>query len=254
MTPECEQVLDLVGEPLPAPLAAHAAACGDCRALREGFGALEAPPSSAPPALESARRLALAELAASPRPTPWWHELALLLAVDAAVVAAGLLALGRKGLVLNAAPAPVVLTLALLLLLVVGGGALLALAPLRRPRPWGALGLGVAGLAVAQVLCGSGLSHRPLLSGTLRCLGLEVGMSVAPLAVAMVLLRRAAFTPGRALAAGLSAAGAGLLVLHLHCPTGTVAHVLWGHVAPWLALAGLAVLVRSRMGSRSYAP
>ncbi|RKH36601.1 zf-HC2 domain-containing protein, partial [Corallococcus sicarius] len=51
MTPECERVLDRLGDcmdgPLPPELVAHAAGCADCRALLEGFNVL-APPAPTP--------------------------------------------------------------------------------------------------------------------------------------------------------------------------------------------------------------
>jgi hypothetical protein len=95
---------------------------------------------------------------------------------------------------------------------------------------------------------------KPPLEGMLGCMGSEVVLSVLPMAVALVLLCRSAFQPVRALAAGLSAAGVSLLLLHLHCADGTVSHLMAAHVAPWLLLAGVAVLVRSRLPTRSHAP
>ncbi|RKG72312.1 DUF1109 domain-containing protein, partial [Corallococcus exercitus] len=86
MTPECERVLDCLDGPLPPELASHAAGCADCRALLDGFQVL-APPAVAPPPvpineakLEQTRRQSLTELAAQPLPTPWWKEVAVLLA------------------------------------------------------------------------------------------------------------------------------------------------------------------------------
>ncbi|WP_163999600.1 NrsF family protein [Pyxidicoccus caerfyrddinensis] len=260
MKPECSRVMDSLGGPLPAELTSHVATCEDCRALVGGFDALGgvpvAPPSEEAPApkLEAAHQLALKELAAHPKPTPWWRELLVLLAVYAAVLGGALAWLGRDGMVGNRAPPMVVAAVALLTLVLVGGGAVLALAPSRRRLPWGLVALAAVGVAAVQVLGGSGLQIRPPMRGMLGCMGSEVAMSVLPLAVALVLLCRSAFQPVRALAAGLSAAGVSLLVLHLHCSDGTVSHLLSAHVLPWLVLAGVAVLVRSRLPTRSYAP
>lgn len=259
MKPECSRVMDSLGGPLPAELEAHVASCDDCRALVGGFDALGglpmAPPPAAPaPKLEAAHLRARAELAAHPKPTPWWRELLVLLSVYAAVFAGGLVWLSRDGVVGNRAPPMVVTSVALLTLVLVGGGALLAVAPSRRRLPWEVLALAAVGVAAVQVLGGSGLQIRPPVRGMLGCMGSEVLMSVLPLAVALVLLCRSAFQPVRALAAGLSAAGVSLLVLHIHCPDGTVRHLLSAHVLPWLLLAGVAVLVRSRLPTRSYAP
>ncbi|MCY1020025.1 DUF1109 domain-containing protein [Pyxidicoccus sp. MSG2] len=259
MKPECSRVMDSLGGPLPAELTSHVATCEDCRALLGGFDALggmpAAPPATAPaPKLEAAHQLALKELAAHPKPTPWWRELLVLLAVYAVVLGGGLAWLSRDGVVGNQAPPMVVAAVALLTLVLVGGGAFLALAPSRRRVPWALVALAAVGVAAVQVMGGSGLQIRPPMRGMLGCMGSEVALSVLPLAVALVLLCRSAFQPVRALAAGLSAAGVSLLVLHLHCPDGTVRHLMSAHVLPWLVLAGVAVLVRSRLPTRSYAP
>ncbi len=256
MKPECARVMDALGEPLPPELAAHAASCEECRALSEGFGALEAPPAPAPgPRLEAARGEALKELAAHPRATPWWRELLMLLAVYAAVMVGGVFALGRAGLVLNMAPPAVVAGLALAILAMVGGGAFIAVSPSGRRAPWLLVGLGAAGVALFLLLGGSGfVAARGFVSGLVGCMMTEVVLSVPPLALALMLLCRTAFQPVRAVAAGLSAAGTSLFVLHLHCSDGSAAHLALGHVVPWLLLAGVALLVRSRMPTRSHAP
>jgi hypothetical protein len=110
-------------------------------------------------------------------------------------------------------------------------------------------------VALLQIFGGSGqASVRGFRSALLGCMVTEVVLSVPPLIVALVLLVRSAFQPVRALAAGLSAAGVSLFVLHLHCSDGSASHVALGHVLPWLVLAGVALLVRSRLPTRSYAP
>ncbi|MCP3141624.1 NrsF family protein [Pyxidicoccus xibeiensis] len=267
MKPECSRVMDSLGGPLPADLESHVASCEDCRALVGGFDVLggapvaptarTAPMSPAPaPRLETARQVALKELAAHPKPTPWWRELLVLLAVYAGVFLGGLFLLGRDGLVGNLASPLVIAVVALLTLLLVGGGALVAVAPTWRRLPWGLVALGAVGVAAVQLVGGSGQQGRvrPLLAGAMGCMGSELLLSVLPVAAALVLLSRSAFQPARALAAGLSAAGVSLLVLHLHCSDGTLAHLLVAHVVPWLLLAGVVVLVRSRLPTHSYAP
>jgi len=261
MTPECDRVLEALGAggELPPELARHAATCEDCKALTSGFGALEAlPPIPTPqstPGLEAARQKTLEELAAKPRATPWWRELLVLLATYAAVMVGGLLFLGRKGMVLNTASPAVVAGLALVILLLVGSGAYLALAPMRRHVPWVLVAAGAAAVAILQVVGGSGYAMaRGFLSGVMGCMTTEVLLSIPPLALALVLLCRSAFQPVRAFAAGLSAAGVSLFVLHLHCPDGTAGHLMLGHLVPWLLLAGVALFLRARMPTRSYAP
>lgn len=262
MTPECSRVLDALGGPLPPDLAEHAASCEDCRALVGGFDALgggapaasRAPAAPEAPKLEAVRRRTHEELAAQPVPTPWWRELLVLVAVHTAVLVGGVLALGRNGLVGNMASPAVIAAVGVLTLVLVGGGAYLALAPARRRLPWGWVALAALGVALAQVLGGSGAQVRAPMRALMGCMGTELVLSVVPMAVALVLLSRSAFQPVRALAAGLSAGGVGLLVLHLHCADGTAAHLLGAHVLPWLLLAGAAVFIRSRLPTRSYAP
>ncbi|MBZ4419431.1 NrsF family protein [Myxococcus sp. RHSTA-1-4] len=256
MKPECSRVMDSLGGPLPADLASHVATCEDCRSLVGGFDALGAGPAPVTPAprLDAARQRALDELSAHPKPTPWWRELLVLLAVYTAVLGGALLFMGRNGQVGNSASPMVVAVVAVLTLVLVGGGAFVALAPARRRLSWALVAMAAVAVAATQVLGGSGQQVRPPMEGMLRCMGMEMMLSVLPLAAALVLLCRSAFQPVRALAAGLSAAGVALLVLHLHCPEGTVRHLLTAHVLPWLLLAGVAVLVRSRLPSRSHAP
>lgn len=261
MTPECDRVLEALGSgaPLPPDLARHAATCEDCRPLTEGFGALDAvKPVATPeptPGMEAARRKTLEELAAKPVATPWWRELLVLMATYAAVMVGGLFFLGRQGLVQNTASPAVMVGVALVILVMVAGGAYLALAPARRHVPWVLVAAGAAGVAILQVAGGSGYGlARSFLSGVLGCMRSEVLLSIPPLALALVLLCRSAFQPVRAFASGLSAAGVSLFVLHLHCPDGTAGHLMLGHLVPWLLLAGVALWLRARLPTRSYAP
>jgi hypothetical protein len=259
MTPECERVMDALGGALPPELASHVAACEDCQALTSGFGALPALPAvdtlASTPGLEAAHRRTLEELALTPQARPWWHELGVLLATYAVVMVAGLIFLGRSGLVLNTASPAVVAALAAVILSLVGGGAYIALAPRRYRFPWAPVALGAATVAVLQVLAGSGTTPiRSFLAGVMGCAKSELMLSIPPLALALVLLCRSAFQPVRAFAAGLSAAGVSLFVLHLHCPDGTAGHLMFGHLVPWILLAGVALFLRSRLPTRSYAP
>jgi hypothetical protein len=255
MSPECSRVLDSLGGPLPAELSSHLDTCAACRALLGGFDALGPPAPAPPPAptvSEAAKARALAELAAHPRPTPWWREVLVLGAVYAAVTV-GMLAFPWAGRLLNPSPPGVLVGLAVLVLAVMAGGAVVALAPARR-RGWGLVGTSTAVVALAVVLGGSGVAVKGLLAGCLGCTRAHLLLSALPLVTVLALLRRSAYQPARALAAGLSAGAVGLLLLHLHCPDGSAPHLALSHVAPWLLVGGLAVLVRSRLSSRSYAP
>lgn len=256
MSPECTRVLDSLGEPLPADLAAHVASCAECRALTEDLGALDAldtvPPAPGP-VLESMKTQALAELAAHPRMTPWWHEVLVLVGVYGGMTAVGALGLSRVGLFTSTASPGVVAVLAALLLWVMGGGAVVALAPTRRVA-WGLVGMSMAVVVLAVLLGGSGVVAHGFLAGFIGCTRTSLLLSALPLVAAVVMLRRSAFHPARAVAAGLSAGTVGLLLLHVHCPDGTVAHLAASHLGPWLLLGALALFVRSSLPTSSHAP
>ncbi|WP_257448271.1 DUF1109 domain-containing protein [Archangium lipolyticum] len=255
MTPECTRVLDSLGQPLPPELAAHVSTCAECRALQEGFGALEGmpPPTPAAPALESTRTQVLEELKAHPRATPWWHEVLVLVGVYGGVTVLGALGLSRVGLFLNTAASWVVAGLAALLLLMMVGGAVVALAPARRVA-WGLVGTSAAVVALSVVLGGSGLAVKGFLAGSIGCMRMHLLLSALPLVAALVMLRRSAYHPARSVAAGLSAGAVGLLLLHVHCPDGSARHLAASHVGPWLLLGVLALLVRARLPNQNHAP
>jgi hypothetical protein len=253
MTPECTQVLEHLGEPLRPEHQAHVKTCAKCRALVEGFDALGSPPAPAHPRLESTREQVLKELRAHPKATPWWREVLVLLGVYAGMTALGALGFTRVGLLTNTAAPAVVAGLAVLLLALMVGGAVVALAPARRGA-WGLVGMSVAVVALAVVLGGSGLMVKSFLAGVVGCMRTHVLLSALPLVAALVMLRRSAYHPARAMAAGLSAGAVGLFLLHLHCPDGSAGHLAFSHVAPWLLLGAVALLVRSRLPSQSHAP
>lgn len=256
MRPECSQVLDRLGQPLPAELAAHVAQCAECQALVEGFGALAPVRAAVEPArLEAVQARARAELEARPRVLPWWQEVVALLGVYGVALGLGawLLESRAGGLLTSTAPMGVVVALGLLLLLAIVGGAVAALAPLRQPA-WALVGTSAAVVALAVVLGGSGLAMQGVLVGVVGCTKSLVVLSALPLVAALVLLRRSAYHPARALAAGLSAGAVGLMLLHLHCPDGSASHLLLAHVAPWLLLGGAVLAVRRWLGSQTYAP
>ena len=251
MSPECSRVLDALGQPLPPELAAHVASCAECRALVEGFDALG--PVEAPAMKVAVPARALEELAAHPAPTPWWREVLMLVGAYVGLTALGALALTSLGLFRNPAPLAVLVGLAVLVLLSMVGGAVVALAPVRRAA-WGLVGTCTAVVALSVVLGGSGLAVKGFLTGAIGCMRTHMLLSALPLLSALVMLRRSAYHPARALAAGLSAGAVGLLLLHVHCSDGSAAHLAASHVGPWLLLGGLALLVRSRLPTDNYTP
>jgi hypothetical protein len=86
------------------------------------------------------------------------------------------------------------------------------------------------------------------------CLGIELVASTVPLLVALKALTQFAFSPLRAAQVGLTAGAVGALAAHLHCPSRALPHLLGLHMLPVLALVAIAVVVRRRMPSKSFAP
>jgi hypothetical protein len=127
-------------------------------------------------------------------------------------------------------------------------------APGHRRLRWTLIALSAVGAGLVG-LTGSGLAPpASFLGAGLPCLLTELFTSAAPLALALWLLTHCAYEPERALAAGLANGAVGALVLHLHCSNGLAPHLLCFHVAPWLMLGAVALLLRARLPSRSFAP
>lgn len=257
MTPQCEQVLDYLGQGrLPAELEAHVKGCASCQAMLGAFGAMRRPMAPAPDtgAVDRTRAQVLQELAARPVAAPWWREAVWISALCLTAVVAATAYLGRHGVVLNRAPVMALVMVAVLLVSIIGWAAFVALAPDGRLLRRGLIAFAIETAGVV-VLAGSGLDVPvPFFKAGVACFTTEVTVSAVPLAFAVWLLTRVAYNPARAFAAGLGTGAVGMLALHLHCPCGTLAHLLTFHVLPWLLLAGLAVLVRARLPSRSFAP
>ncbi|MFY0574283.1 NrsF family protein [Cystobacter fuscus] len=259
MSAECTRVLDALGQPLSPELAAHVDGCAECRALLEGFDALESlpvPGAARPPSdLEPVRAVALEALAAQPKATPWTSEAWKLGGLYAGMMALVTLVFAAKDLLCNRAPLGVVVGLAVLLLLSMGSALWVALAPARR-LGWLGVGTGAVGVALLVVLGGSGLAnpHRGFVEGCVSCVRMGALFSLLPLVAAMGMLRRMAFHAVRAVAAGLAAGAVGLILLHVHCPDGSPEHLAVSHVGPWLVLGALAPWVRARLRTTRHAP
>ncbi|MBX5483278.1 MAG: DUF1109 family protein [Myxococcaceae bacterium] len=206
------------------------------------------------PSLERIRLKAHEALAQEPEMRPWWKDALVLCSLNLAVAAGCTLALGRRGLVLNEAAPAVLIAVAAPVVLLLIAGAVAAVMPGRR----GSLKLliGLAVLAAAAVLFGgSGVTDaRPLVQQGLPCMRAELLMAILPTLGAILVLSRFAFDPTRMFVGGLAAGAAGLFALHLHCPIGTVSHLALFHVLPWVLAAGLSVLIRARVRSKTWAP
>lgn len=245
MTPHERLVDHLAAGTVDAEDLAHAGRCAACSALLAAERA-EAPPPPKQAWLDAAHR----ELARPRR--PWWVLALSLAAANALLAMAAVFALEAWNWDASTSPRWLFLSAATVLALLVTPGAWLALAPGRR-WPRAALGLGaLAPLAVLLAADGRAANTR-FLQGS-SCLLTVLLLSILPLAGGSWLLTRVAYSPLRALAVGLVSAGVGLLALQFHCADGTSSHLLVFHVLPWAALGVLAVLLRRRLPTTSYAP
>jgi hypothetical protein len=256
MKESCEQLLLCLEEPLTAEARAHLEGCAFCRGARAGYLAM-APSEGG--SLSPERRAALQAAAAEevkrrPRAAPWWVEALVLMAVNVAVAGAGSLWLGQ-GRIQNPAPPSMWGAVAGLLVTLIAAGAFLALAPrgklLRNALL--ALGLGTLGVLTLAGAGGSDATEGFIQAG-MPCATTELTLSLVPVAFAVWMLTRAAYDPLRALLVGLSGGAAGMLALHVHCSIGTASHLLLFHGLPWIATAMAALVIRSRLTSRSHAP
>lgn len=256
MTESCGKVLEQLGAELGPELAEHARTCEHCQRVLGAYRTMpDAPPAQlSPRAVDAIRAQAVAELSNHPRARPWWWQALLLSAVNLGFALVGALAMGKHGLVLNAAPVFAVAGLAVLL------GSVILLAPFASSDPghrWTrtAFLVSVPLLAAAITFGGSGSSSAPgFVRGGLPCAVTEVVLWIIPGFVALWALRGSAFQPRRAAAAAIGSSAVGLFVLELHCSIGDPEHLFVFHVAPSLLLIALLIGIRSRIPSRSFAP
>ena len=252
MTKECQRAMEGLGQPQDAETAAHLAGCESCRSAFSTFEALSrARPPHPSPGRSAVPESELAKVAGRPA-APWWREAALVIVFNAVILAAGLWKLGTN--LDNAAPLPDIWTIGIVLAFLVFAGPIIALAPRNRPLRKSLL-FALPLVALAISFGGSGFDPGGgLIKAGIPCLSVEVLSSLAPIAFALWALTRTAFQPSRVVIGAMSAGAAGLLMLHVHCQIGTVAHLLGFHVLPWLAVIAAAIAIRSRLKSRSFAP
>jgi len=201
--------------------------------------------------LEAIRRAAQAELGRTPRVRAWWVDALTLVGVNA------LCGLGWSAffsLHLEQHTGPLVRAVgAAGLVLVALLGALAAVRPGGRPLRVVLVGLAAA---TALVLVGAASGHDPGIPflGGAGCGVSELVASVLPLGASVWVLTRFAPDLLRTLVAGLAAGAGGLVTLHLHCPNGTLSHLLVFHLAPWVLVALAAVGLRRVLPSATWAP
>ena len=244
MAAACDRFWEaLEGDPS-AALQAHAEGCADCRALLEALS--DASPVDAPASLGAAAR---AELAARPTARPWWRGTLAVAAVWLLVLLA--VVHPWTGRVLT----PGFGSLGWPLAFALGGAFAVTWLAALRPGGGPALLGGMVGIAVAVTAMlatcelGSGWFH-----GAGHCAATGMLTSALPVALAVLLLRRFAFSWGRAVAGIAAAGGVGVLMLELVCPSTNFAHVALSHVLPWLVLCAAAVALRRALRSASFAP
>lgn len=257
MTPECVRVVERLGKGvLPRELSEHARTCDACSAALASFSMLQPEPVAPPTrtALAAARADVLRELAKKPVSAPWWREAVWITLISLLFAVGGVIYTGKGWKVFNRSGPDALWIVSILLIFAASWSAFAASIPRGRLHRAGVTMFALE-LALAIPLAGSGLDvPLPFLKVGLGCLVSEVTISIGPLGATLWLLTRSAFSAWRAFMAGLSAGIAGVLALHLHCPCGTFQHLLLFHVAPWFALAALAVVIRSRLPSRTFAP
>jgi hypothetical protein len=240
--------VSLLGQPTPPEVAEHLRGCAECRAAVEAYELLgRSPRQAVPPTLEKTRAAALLALSERPLPGGWWKPTGVLLVLELGAAAAGLALLSAPG-VGGSSSLPLGIALVLTAAMFVSAVAAMGRSSGRKER----VALPFVGLVVLLLLGVGALV--PASPTPQNCLGAEVLLSLAPMGAAVYLLAGTAFRPWTTLLATLSAGVAGLVPLSLHCSNWGWNHVAAFHLAPWLLLACLAVWIRSRLPSRTFAP
>lgn len=232
----CPRLFEPVG-------AAHLEACPECRAAL-----LSLSPEIDDSTLPSLKIAALKELKAHPQMRPWWVSALALSAFALVLSVSTIFALGLHTAQHRSEELRWLSSVAWLLTM--AGGCVVALMPghfrlrsLAVLLPWSGIGLSLA--------AASGVGPD---GGYFSCALMELLVSLLPFIGALVLLSGFAFDPLRAFAISLSTGAVGVLVMHLHCPNGSLDHQLGGHLVPLLLTGAIGVWVRRWMPSRTYAP
>ncbi len=202
-------------------------------------------------ALQRLAGAARAELAANPKPRPWWIDALVLLSLNLVMGLGAAAAMSWSDLQHGSMTMRSVVAVAWLLVMAVGS--VLWLKPGAMRSRW----LVGAGFVIASTLAIGGASGfdpgSPFFTG-MGCAFTECALAAIPVGVLLLLSLRFAAGPSQIFVGGLAAASGGALALHLHCSNGTVAHVTMFHLLPAVVLAGIAVLVRRTIRSRTFVP
>jgi hypothetical protein len=200
--------------------------------------------------LARARSAALDELRRHPTAPSWRTTAAVLLGALAGTTALFALAAWTAGMwvpgeLARRAPAIALLSSTQAL------GVWAAVMP--RPRLVVPAVLATAGLAVIALAIGRlPVTHDSTVPAWV-CTASHVGVGLVPLVVAVLLLRRAAYRPLRALCAGLAVGSVGASLGELICVRGWK-HALVYHVAAWAIVTVLCLLLGRAIRPRTFAP
>ena len=117
------------------------------------------------------------------------------------------------------------------------------------------VGIGAAAAFGALAIGGaSGFDPgAPFFSG-MGCAFVECSVALIPVSVLLVLSTRFAATASHVFVGALAAASGGALALHLHCSNGTIAHIAAFHLLPAVVLGAVAVVIRSKLRTRTLVP
>ena len=200
--------------------------------------------------LDTLAALAKAELAANPKARAWWVDALLVLALNLVMGAVGAAVMGWNDEQHHSVTKYGVGAAWLVLMAVASVVGL-------RPGPsrwrWVTLG-GFAFLSVATLAALSGFDPGGPFSDGMWCALAECKLALVPVVVVVALSTRFAARAEHLVVGALAGASGGAMALHFHCPNGTVEHVAVFHFLPAIVLAVLALAVRSRLKSSSWAP
>lgn len=226
--------------------AEHLAGCAECRAAKATFEGF-APPANDD--LTFLKAAALEQLQRTPDAKPWWISALLFVGLSSACLGIAMQAMSANVVQHVSMTMRQATSAAWAATLVLAG--FLAVMPGAKSLRYG-LFVAVAGCFALTLGAASGVGPEGF--GSIGCAVTETMIALLPLTLALVTLTGFAYEPTRALAAGICAMSAGMLTLHLHCPNGTLLHQAAFHLVPVALVAGLLVVVRRKLGSRSYVP
>lgn len=202
-------------------------------------------------ALQQLAQAARAELAEHPKPRPWWMDGLVLVVLNLVMGVGAAAAMSWSDLQHGSMTMRAVVAVAWLLMMSVGS--VLWLKPGAITSRWMVGG----GFVAASLLAVGGASGfdpgSPFFTG-MGCAFTECALALIPVSVLLVLSTRFAAAPSHIFVGALAAASGGALALHLHCSNGTIAHIVTFHLLPAVVLAGVAVLVRRALKTKSFTP